>query len=188
MQARIDGAFQQLFYGSDGWERVYYPVGADMAYMLDTGNGDVRSEGMSYGMMIAVQLDKHAEFDRLWTFARTYMWQPSGAWRDYFAWHTNTSGDKLSENPASDGEEWLATALLLAANRWGSGTGIFDYQSEAQRILDVMLHKEEQADHGAVTNMFDAATHQVVFVPSGTSATFTDPSYHLPHFYELWAR
>src|SRR5688500_18941841 len=53
IQARLDAAWNQLFYGSDESERVYYPVGADMAYIMDIGNGDVRSEGMSYGMMIA---------------------------------------------------------------------------------------------------------------------------------------
>src|SRR5690349_9264263 len=66
IQARIDAAWEQLFYGSDVSERVYYPVGEDMAYIADIGNGDVRSEGMSYGMMIAVQLNKQEEFDRLW--------------------------------------------------------------------------------------------------------------------------
>ncbi len=74
IQARIEADWQQLFYGNDATERVYYPVGDDMAYLLDTGNSDVRSEGMSYGMMIAVQLDKQEEFDRIWTWAKTYMY------------------------------------------------------------------------------------------------------------------
>src|SRR5215210_6638077 len=73
VQARIDAAWYQLFYGNDDSERVYYPVGGDMAYMEDIGNGDVRSEGMSYGMIIAVQFDKKQEFDRLWKWTKTYM-------------------------------------------------------------------------------------------------------------------
>ena len=37
--------------------------------------------------------------------------------------------------------------------------------------------------------MFDARTKQVVFVPTiGKNSSFTDPSYHLPAYYELWAR
>src|SRR6185436_20288319 len=32
IQAKIDSAFNQLFYGDDATERVYYPVGSDMAY------------------------------------------------------------------------------------------------------------------------------------------------------------
>lgn len=71
VQAKIEAAWQQLFYGDDDTQRVYYPVGDDMAYILDTGNDDVRSEGMSYGMMIAVQLDKQEEFDRIWKWAKT---------------------------------------------------------------------------------------------------------------------
>jgi hypothetical protein len=33
----------------------------DEAYIMDIAHGDVRSEGMSYGMMMCVQLDKKAE-------------------------------------------------------------------------------------------------------------------------------
>jgi len=188
IQAKIDAAWKQLFYGDDNTQRVYYPVGADMAYVLDTGYSDVRSEGMSYGMMIAVQLDRKEEFDRIWKWAKTYMYNSDGAYQGYFAWHCTPNGDKIHNNPASDGEEWFVMALLFASGRWGDGTGIFNYRAEAQAILDTMLHKEEQKSDLA-TNMFDAKTKQVVFVPTvGRNSSFTDPSYHLPAYYELWAR
>lgn len=186
IQEKLDAAWNQLFYGDDDFQRVYYPVSDDMAYIEDIGNGDVRSEGMSYGMMIAVQLDKQEEFNRLWKWAKTYMYQADGPYRGYFAWHCTTEGEKLHANPASDGEEWFATALFFAAGRWGNGEGIFNYQAEAQAILDTMLHKNEE-DTGLATNMFDLEEKQVVFVPRGRDATYTDPSYHLPHFYELWS-
>lgn len=186
-QARLDAAWKQLFYGDDQSERVYYPAGEDMAYLMDIGSNDVRSEGMSYGMMIAVQLDKKGEFDRLWKWAKTYMYQKTGSYKGYFAWHCSKEGRKLSGNPASDGEEWFATALFFASARWGDGEGIFDYRKEAQAILDVMLHKTD-LDKGVATNMFDAEAKQVVFVPTkNNGAEITDPSYHLPHFYEAWA-
>jgi oligosaccharide reducing-end xylanase len=92
--------------------------------------------------------------------------------------------------PASDGEEYFAMALLFAAHRWGTGRGIYDYESEANAILDTMLHKEEMngGTVAGVTNMFDRTQRQIVFVPVGPMAGFTDPSYHLPAFYELWGR
>jgi oligosaccharide reducing-end xylanase len=186
IQARIDQAWQQLFYGNDSNQRVYYPVGDDMAYMLDTGNNDIRSEGMSYGMMIAVQLDKKEEFDRLWKWAKTYMYQSDGRYKGYFAWHCNLNGVPIHTNPAPDGEEWFVMALFFAAARWGNGDGIFDYEAEANAILHTMLHKSEEG--GVVGNMFDEDHHMVVFVPGGAGSQYTDPSYHLPHFYELWAR
>lgn len=186
IQTKLNAAWEQLFYGDEDSERVYYPVGDDMAFIADIGNGDVRSEGMSYGMMIAVQLDKKEEFDRLWKWAKTYMYQTDGPFQGYFAWHGTPEGDQLDANPASDGEEWFATALFFASARWGDGEGIFDYRAQAQEILDVMLHKEK---NNVATNMFNLRHKQVVFVPMvGLLSSFTDPSYHLPAYYELWAR
>ena len=188
IQAKLDSAWNQLFHGNDDFERVYYPVGQDMAYIADIGNGDVRSEGMSYGMMIAVQFDKQDEFNRLWKWAKTYMYQHDGPYQGYFAWHCTFDGEKLDANPASDGEEWFATALIFASARWGNGDGIFDYQAQAQEILNTMLHKEDTKSDLA-TNMFNLEHKQVVFVPKiGRDSSFTDPSYHLPAYYELWAR
>src|SRR5690606_527968 len=92
IEAKIAAAWDQLFYGDDATERVYYPVGSDMAYISDIANEDVRSEGMSYGMMIAVQLNKKEEFDRLWKWAKTYMYQTEGGYKGYFAWHCQTDG------------------------------------------------------------------------------------------------
>ncbi|MBN2357013.1 glycoside hydrolase, partial [candidate division KSB1 bacterium] len=189
INAKIDGAFQQLFYGDDSMQRVYYPVAPDMAYIEDILHKDVRTEGMSYGMMIAVQLDKKTEFDRLWKWTKTFMQHQDGAHKGYFAWHCSTDGKKIDLNSASDGEEWFAMALFLASARWGNGEGIYNYRSEAQAILDAMLNKIDNSDDpDDVTNLFNKKEKQVVFVPAGHVDDFTDPSYHLPYFYELWAR
>ena len=188
IQAKIDNAWNQLFYGDNDTQRVYYPVEPDMAYIKDIGNNDVRSEGMSYGMMITVQLDKKTEFDRLWKWAKTYMQHKSGPRKNYFSWHTKTDGTILDPNPASDGEEWFVMSLLFASARWNTGTGIYDYKAEAQTLLDTMLNKEPAFDehNRKLTSMFNKKEKQIIFVPIGSAADFTDPSYHLPHFYELW--
>lgn len=191
--AKIDAAWQSLFASTDDNRRVYYPSGKNehgaMAYVKDIGNGDIRTEGMSYGMMIAAQLDKQPQFDALWNWAKTHMQHREGIWRGYFSWHNREDGTAIDANPASDGEEWYATALFFAAGRWGGRGGIYDYRAEADAILNTMLHKTDMDPSGAaVTNMFDRKERQVVFVPSGTEATYTDPSYHLPAFYELWGR
>jgi len=187
VKEKIDAAWDQLFYGNDYIERVYYPVGKDMAYIEDIGNGDVRTEGMSYGMTISVELNQQEEFNRLWKWAVTHMYQTDGPYKGYFAWHCDTEGNPLAADPASDGEEWFVTALLFASGRWGDGAGIFNYRDQAQKILDTMLHKNDE-DNGIATNMFDPTAKEVVFVPSGRNSTFTDPSYQLPAYYELWSR
>ena len=188
VRAKIDSAFLQLFHGDDSTQRVYYPAGPDMAYVVDVANRDVRTEGMSYGMMIAVQLDKKDEFDRLWRWAKTHMQFSDGPHKGYFAWHCTTDGTVLDSTAASDGEEWFVTALFFASARWGDGPGILAYRREAQQILTTMLHKEEEPGHGRVTNMFSSRDTLVSFVPSSRANHFTDPSYQVPHYYELWGR
>lgn len=144
--AKIERAFQQLFHGDGQEERVYFETGANangtLAYITDWANNDVRTEGMSYGMMIAVQLNHKREFDALWNWSKTYMQvtDPKDPSYGYFAWSFSTDGTPRATGAAPDGEEYYAMALLFAANRWGNGKGIYNYQKEADAILSRMRH------------------------------------------------
>jgi len=250
-QAKIDRAFQQLFHGDALTERVYFEAGSNangpLAYMTDWANNDARTEGMSYGMMIAVQLNHKREFDALWNWSNTYMLitDPKNPNNGYFAWSMATDGSPRSTGPAPDGEEYYAMALLFAARRWPNGHGLYDYQAQANRILHLMRHhpvetatgpfrihpedqpfifdpakltspnitERKQADTNLALElkgegktpppapqwprhpdrpetsgpMLDEAHTMVKFVP-GPYGNFTDASYHLPAFYELFAR
>lgn len=188
VDAKLAAAWHQLVAGDKDTQRLIYPLPDGTAYIPDLPHHDVRTEGLSYGMMIAVQLDHRREFDALWAFAKRYMWHETGPFRGYFAWHTDYRGKPLSAGPAPDGEEWFVMALFFASHRWGDGDGIFNYGREARALLHTMLNKHEQPDRGEVTDMFDRAAAQVVFAPNRAAATFTDPSYHLPAFYELWSQ
>ena len=202
-RAKIDAAFRQLFHGAPSTQGLYYATGSNangpLAYILDVAHHDVRSEGLSYGMMIAVQLDKKPEFDALWNWARTYMYHSQGPAQGFFAWSAKTDGKPNDEMPAPDGEEYFATSLYFAAARWGNGAGIYDYKAEADRLLTDMLHRAVATGPtlaGPRTSgpLFDAAHKMVRFSPvlgdarNTDDGGHTDPSYHLPAFYELWAR
>ena len=185
INTKVTNAFQQIFYGT-ATQKLYYEVGTDMAYVLDVNNNDVRTEGMSYGMMICVQLNKQAEFNKLWKWAKTYMqYGTSSNYNGYFAWQCNTDGSIKGNGPASDGEAYFITALFFAANRWGNATGIFNYGAEAQ---DILVKISNKTGAGSVYNLFNANSKLITFVPYGDSYLFTDPSYNLPGFWELWAR
>ncbi|WP_020618119.1 glycosyl hydrolase family 8 [Paenibacillus daejeonensis] len=178
--ARLEQAWSDLLTGDED-VRIYYPVGDDKGYFLDTGNLDVRTEGMSYGMMMAVQMDDQEVFDRLWTFAKTYMQHTEGRYKDYFAWHCKPDGTRISQGPAPDGEEFFAMALFFASARWGDGPAPYDYADQARIILRACLH---QGEDGEGDPMWDHETRLIKFIPE---SPFSDPSYHLPHFYELFA-
>ena len=240
--AKIEKTFQQLFHGDGQQERLYFETGANengpLAYITDWANNDARTEGMSYGMMIAVELNHKREFDALWNWSKTYMLitDPANPSVGYFAWSMSTDGSPRSTGPAPDGEEYYAMSLYFAAHRWGNGTGIYNYQAEADRILRGMRHHpvltgtgpfrihpgdapftppdhpwpspnntrraQEAAAKGTTIPVFgmprwnrpeqigpmvDEDHFMIKFVPNSPGGV-TDPSYHLPAFYELWAR
>jgi oligosaccharide reducing-end xylanase len=242
-RAKIERSFQQLFHGDGQEERIYFETGANqngpLAYITDWANNDARSEGMSYGMMIAVQLDKKREFDAIWNWSKTYMFitDPKNPSVGYFAWSMNTDGTPRSTGAAPDGEEYYVMALYFAAHRWGNGQGIYNYKAEADKILRGMRHhpvltgmspfrihpddppfvspdhpwpslnnkrlEQEAAAKGqklethhapwdaphseTIGPMVDEDHFMIKFV-ANANVNFTDASYHLPAFYELWAR
>lgn len=186
---RLAELWRTYFEGDEDNERLYYEAGDDMAYILDVNNNDVRSEGMSYGMMLCVQLDKQEQFNKLWKWAKTNMQHKSGDPREgYFAWQLNRDGSIKDGNTASDGEEYFIMALMFASNRWGNGGGIYNYEAEADYIIKNCFNKPmEGYPYSGYTNLFNMDEKQITFVPYASAAKFTDPSYHLPAFYKLWA-
>ena len=203
IRQKIDSAFEQLFHGNPDTQTLYYLAGTNsngpLAFITDIKHHDVRTEGMSYGMIIAVELNKKAEFDALWNWSKTYLYvtetnHPSFG---FFAWEARTNGVRMSQFVAPDGEEYYVTALYLAAHRWKNGEGIYSYKAQADELLARMRRREVIS--GSVdwqnTNqmvkagpLFDAGHKMVLFSPSSERNRFTDPSYHLPAFYELWSR
>ncbi|HEY0246329.1 MAG TPA: glycosyl hydrolase family 8 [Mucilaginibacter sp.] len=195
---KIERTFQQLFYG-DTAHATAFEAGKNengpLMYVSDVPHYDIRTEGMSYGMMICVQLNKKKEFDAIWNYCMTYMYISDKAHpsEGYFSWHLNRKGEALDETPAPDGEQWYAMALYFAANRWGNGKGIYDYHAWADKILTAIRHREVKTGptkFGPRTlgSMINEEHKIIKFVPDVTRGNFTDASYHLPAFYELFAR
>ena len=178
---KLAKAYYDIFEGPD---KVYFEVGDSMGYVSDLKNHDARTEGLSYGMMVAVQLNKKNVFDRLWRWTKKYMQHQGGPRDAYFAWSVKPeSGIHNSEGSASDGELYFITDLLFASNRWGNETGI-NYYAEARKILDAMWNKNGK---DGITNIINVEQKKITFVPDKSGYEWTDPSYFLPAFYEVWA-
>jgi oligosaccharide reducing-end xylanase len=165
---KVSKAWSSLFNPSGSGTIYYNGPGSDESYVEDLYNHDVRTEGMSYGMMTAVQLDHQTEFDRLWTWVKKHMANGTGE----ISWSCSTSGSKNSSGGAPDGEEYFATALIFAHKRWGDA-GKYNYATEAQWVLDLIR-----------TRYFNSTYHLVQFVSNSGNV---DGSYVLPAFYQVWA-
>ena len=178
---KIEQTFLTLFYGAEE-ERIYHPVGSDMGHIEDTGNHDVRTEGMSYGMMMCVQMNRRDEFDRIWKWAKTYMYMESGENAGYFAWSCATDGTKNSYGPAPDGEEFFAMALFSPRHAGETEREYTHIPGRPGRSFMTAFIREKSRGQAGQCGI--RKTVSIRFIPD---CEFTDPSYHLPHFYELFA-
>src|SRR5512133_1763457 len=86
--------------------KLYNDNGSE-AYIEDVEFDDVRSEGQSYGMMIAVQMNMQSEFDKIWAWTKNHMRRGDGM----FNWQCTPSGSVKGNDYATDGEEWFIMAL-----------------------------------------------------------------------------
>lgn len=173
IEIRVNNTFEEIF---EGMGRFFFNGIGDTSYFMDTGNCDARTEGMSYGMMMCVLMDRKEYFDRMWKFAMDFMYMDEGFMRGYFAWSVAPDGKKNAFGPAPDGEEFFAMALFLAGKKWGDGEGIYNYTAWARKILHTCLHHK--------LPMWNRDNGYILFVPA---CPFTDPSYHLMHFYKYFA-
>ena len=100
IDAKLKSVFNDVFYGP---HKCYFEVGDSLGYISDVKNHDVRTEGMSYGMMIAVQFGNKDIFDRLWRWSKKYMQMTEGPGKGYFAWSVKPDGSNPARGAAADG-------------------------------------------------------------------------------------
>lgn len=121
-------------------------IAGGKAVNKDSGTLTV-SEGMGYGMLIAVVMAGHdpnarALFDGLLTTVRArpaYALQPSyPAARYLMDWKLNPDGTSGGDGyNAVDGDLDIALALLMADRQWGS-TGTWNYRQEALNTINAI--------------------------------------------------
>lgn len=184
VQEKLTAAFRQLFYGDADKERIRFGS-KDLAYIVDIGHQDIRSEGMSYGMFITASLGLEEDFRALWNFSKRYLQNVEGDARPFFAWQValpDASGNaqKLDSGAAPDGEEYFAAALLVAAKKFSCS----EFHDEACELLKQMAHRKVSVKNRA---LFDPENFLVRFSPVPGN-DFTDPSYHTLAFYRLFAK
>ncbi len=132
------------------------------------------SEGIAYGMIIAVAMDDQPLFDAFWQYAMKWF-NPNGL----MAWYVAPDGSKmLGQGGATDSDEDMAWALVMAHRQWGGSGSLGEtYLSHARRQIDRVY--ELEVDHGSWSDMLipgDEWRGQNVF----------NPSYFAPNQYRLF--
>jgi endo-1,4-beta-D-glucanase Y len=159
------------------WKATFVtPCGGNCVMRPENAN-DVVSEGIGYGMLIAVNMNDKTLFDALWSFEQGHksagnlmLWclgaQKSGGMGSA----CNASGG----GSATDADEDMAFALLLADKQWPGGS----YKATATSLIgDIWSH-----DIDTSSNLPTGGSNY-----GSTSSKVTNPSYFAPAYYRAFA-
>jgi hypothetical protein len=133
------------------------------------------SEGIAYGMIIAVMFDDQALFDDFYRYALCFE-NKSGL----MDWYIAPDGEsRLGVGGATDSDEDIAWALVMAHRQWGGSGALGDsYLTLAKRQIERVW--ECEVDHGQYPDMLlpgDDWRGRNVF----------NPSYFAPQQYRVFA-
>jgi endo-1,4-beta-D-glucanase Y len=90
------------------------------------------SEGIGYGMLITVYMNDKTTFDSIWGYAKAHF---DG--HQLMNWEIDSGGGTLGSGSATDADEDMAWALLMADKQWGG------YSSPAQALIGAMSSSGE---------------------------------------------
>jgi len=135
--------------------------------------GDAVSEGVGYGLILAMYSNDQINFNRLLQGAENTMWNGQ-----CYDWRIDSNNQKMSLGGATDAEQDIATMLIMAhsrvmKNEWVDYHNGF-YQQRAQTILDTFWNQ------GVTWNGIVRPGYQW----GGDS--FVNVGYFAPAWYRIW--
>lgn len=143
------------------------------------GGGVSTSEGQAYALVRAVWADDQKTFNRALQWTRDNLQQGDPTALPAWQWgqRTDKSWGVLDTQPASDADQWMAWALLLASERWEQPA----LRRQALGILDQLWAQEVTTLNG-----------RLVLLPGPWAATTVplrlNPSYFLPFAWRDFAK
>jgi endo-1,4-beta-D-glucanase Y len=140
--------------------------------------GSTVSEGIAYGMMIAVYMNEQTMFEEFWKYSQLYL-----TGNGLMHWYVSANGESvLGEGAASDADEDIAWALIMADRQWG-GAGTLDKpyielaKEQITRIWDHEVLKAEDTG-GRLLRVGDSW---------GNNWETVNISYFAPSYYRTFA-
>jgi endo-1,4-beta-D-glucanase Y len=150
--------------GAHGYLRVKRPNSSGA--VVDSSN----SEGVGYGMLLAVYANDQNTFDNLWRYSQQFL-DNHGLMNWYIAPDGNSV---LGTGAATDGDEDMAFALAMADKRWGGqGSLSTTYLAAAKTQIGLIWQYEVDPNHAYVLTSGDQSDGSVVNI------SYFAPAYYL---------
>jgi endo-1,4-beta-D-glucanase Y len=150
---------------------------SDNSAVVVKDGGQVVSEGIAYGMLISVNMDDQALFDKLWKFYTDHL--DENGLMNWSMGVCDAPGNNMA-HAAADAELDALMALLQANAAWG-GTYVSDAQTLAGNIL---LHEVEECDGRTILKPGDVWGG----CSDMTGQERINPSYFAPGYYRAFAK
>ncbi len=129
----------------------------------NTNGNDTVSEGIGYGMIAAVYMNDKPTFDGLWTYAQAHF-DASGLMN----WHIDAGGTVSGNGmgSATDADEDMAWALLMASNQWSSAAYLAAAKSVITAIATNCIGVDNTLKPGDSWGDADVPVYPDYFAPS----------------------
>ena len=150
------------------WKAKYFVNGT--VIRPENGN-DTVSEGIGYGMLIGVFMNDEPMFDTLWGYAKAHPSNKNDGLMTFCI--PNGSGSCTGAGAATDADEDMAYALLMASKQWSGGS----YASDAATLIGNIFTHEVSGDILLPGDSFGS-----------NGLNQLDPSYFAPSYYRAFAR
>ena len=139
--------------GARGFLRVIRPNSSGA--VVNSSN----SEGIGYGMLLAVYANDQNTFDNLWKYEQLFLDN-----HGLMNWYISPDGNTvLGSGAATDGDEDMAFALLMADKRWGGkGSLSTTYLAAAKTQIGLLWQYEVDPNHGYVLTSGDQSDGSVI--------------------------
>lgn len=154
------------------WKARHYVECNDGSACVPRDEGDCISEGVGYGMLLAVAFDDQDAFGKLWKYYTNH--KGSNGLMD---WQTAQCGATQQGGWATDGDIDVAMALYQASCKWG-GT----YEADAKGVIGNIKN----------SSLETCSNGKLLLKPgnfggcNGTERQ-TDPSYLAPGYFKVFA-
>ena len=154
--------------GARGFLRVRRPNSSGA--VVDSSN----SEGIGYGMLLAVYANDQNTFDNLWKYEQLF---PDN--HGLMNWYIAPDGNSvLGSGAATDADEDMAFALVMADKRWGGqGSLSTTYLAAAKTLIGLIWQYEVDASRNHVLTSGDQSDGSVINI-----------SYFAPAYYRAFGR
>ena len=121
---------------------------------------DSVSEGIGYGMILAVYFDDQATFNGLYNYVEGHL---DGL--GLMNWQISSGGSTIGANSASDGDDDICYALFLAHYQWGDGT--YSYLTWAKNMLNLIEGNDVDANERLKPgDSFDSCQYPSYYMPN----------------------